>query len=433
MKKGSGFKKAQPLLFLTYTALVDYYIGNKIYQSSEENIQKRWLHASLFSNLGLLAIFKYFNFFTDSFADFMYLFGWHVDSLTINIILPVGISFYTFQTLSYTIDIYRKQFRPSKDIVSFFTYVSFFPQLVAGPIERASNLLPQIEEKRYFLKKSFKSGIFQIMVGLFRKIVIADNLGIYVDLIYGNVDIHNSSSLLLATTFYAFQIYYDFAGYSDIAIGSARIFGFNFNKNFDYPYFSKSITEFWRRWHISLSFWLRDYLYISLGGNRKGVYITYRNLLITMLLGGLWHGSSINFIIWGGIHGIVLSAEKFIFSVTKFKSFGHFGFIYTFTIVLFAWVFFRSPDLPTTITFFKNCFDFNFLMPYIGNIKNVINAILMLILGLLFDFYMNKSRLSLENYGGIISDFKFTQTSSLIIILICLFYSASENFIYFQF
>lgn len=229
--------------------------------------------------------------------------GWHVDQVTLNIILPVGISFYTFQTLSYSIDVYRNKLKPTKNIVNFFTYVSFFPQLVAGPIERAKNFLPQIETKRFASIHSFKEGIFQIFVGVFRKVVIADTLAVYVDLVYENPDLHNPSSLLVATVFYAFQIYFDFAGYSDIAIGSAKLFEFNFKRNFDTPYFSRSLTEFWRKWHISLSSWLKDYLYISLGGNRKGKTLTYRNLMITMLLGGLWHGSSWNFIIWGGIHG----------------------------------------------------------------------------------------------------------------------------------
>ncbi|WP_202964454.1 MBOAT family O-acyltransferase [Algibacter lectus] len=227
-------------------------------------------------------------------------------------VLPVGISFYTFQTLSYTIDIYRKQFKPTNSIISFFTYIAFFPQLVAGPIERASNLLPQIEKKRVLKKEWFNAGLIQILVGLFRKIVIADTIGSYVDTIYGDIGIYNSSTVVLATFFYAFQIYFDFSGYSDIAIGTAKLIGFKFNQNFNLPYFSKSLTEFWRKWHMSLSYWLRDYLYISLGGNRKGIKITYRNLMITMLLGGLWHGSSWNFIIWGGIHGLVLSMEKLI-------------------------------------------------------------------------------------------------------------------------
>ncbi|MGI9550951.1 MAG: MBOAT family O-acyltransferase, partial [Aurantibacter sp.] len=375
----------------------------------------------------------YFNFFTNSFADSMLMLGWEVDNLTLNVILPVGISFYSFQTLSYTIDIYRKNSAPTKDFVSFFTFVSFFPQLVAGPVERASNLLPQIERPRVFQKDWFKAGIFQILVGLFRKIAIADNLGIYVDSVYSNIEIHNSSTLLLATIFYAFQIYYDFAGYSDIAIGSAKLFGFRFNRNFDFPYFSKSITEFWRRWHMSLSFWLRDYLYISLGGNRKGIKITYRNLLITMLLGGLWHGSSWNFIIWGGIHGIFLSLEKLIFTFNKKKSFGALGYCYTFVVVLFTWVFFRTSSFSYAIIFFENFSKFDFWVPFIGDSNGMANTISMLSLGLCFDLFINRSRFPLEEFGKTINDLRFSFAISTIILVVCLFYSSSNNFIYFQF
>lgn len=250
------------LSLIIFSSFLDYYAGLKIAEAQNDKHAKNWLYVSLISNLGLLGVFKYYNFFADSFATAMNTIGWQVDELTLNIILPVGISFYTFQTLSYSIDIYRKNLAPTKDIISFFTYVSFFPQLVAGPIERASNLLPQIEQKRVFNREQFNQGILQISIGLFRKVVIADNLAIYVDTVYGNSELYNSSTLILGTILYSFQIYYDFAGYSDIAIGSAKLFGFNFAPNFNFPYFSKSVTEFWRRWHMSLSFWLRDYLYI---------------------------------------------------------------------------------------------------------------------------------------------------------------------------
>ncbi|UWX56111.1 hypothetical protein NYZ99_07365 [Maribacter litopenaei] len=300
------------LSLIIISSIIDYTAGLKIYNAETERQRKLWLIISLVANLGFLSIFKYYNFFVDSFVQAVGIFGWQPNDLTLDIILPVGISFYTFQTLSYTIDIYRRDFKPTNNILSFFTYIAFFPQLVAGPIERASNLLPQIEKKRFFKKEWFNEGIVQILIGLFRKIVIADTLAIYVDTIYSDTSLYNSSTILLATIFYAFQIYFDFSGYSDIAIGTAKLMGFKFHQNFNLPYFSKSLTEFWRKWHMSLSYWLRDYLYISLGGNRKGIKITYRNLMLTMLLGGLWHGSSWNFIIWGGIHGLVLGIEKFL-------------------------------------------------------------------------------------------------------------------------
>lgn len=421
------------LFLILFSSFVDYFLSNKIEKSINLKERKFFLLLSLISNLGLLGFFKYFNFFTDSFADLMSILGWEVDSVTLNIILPVGISFYTFQTLSYTIDVYRKKIKASSNIVSFFTFVSFFPQLVAGPIERASNLLPQIDKKRSYNYLLLKEGVFQMTMGFFRKMVIADNLAKYVDMIYENPELYNSSTLVLASVFYAFQIYYDFAGYSDIAIGVAKLFGFRFNKNFNLPYFSKSITEFWRKWHISLSFWLRDYLYISLGGNRKGIKITYRNLMITMLLGGLWHGSSWNFVIWGGIHGVVLCIEKYIFKALGKDNFGIIGFIYTFLIAVLAWVFFRSPNFDTSMLILSEIFSFNFGMPYIGDINIVITSIIMLLIGLMFDVYLRVKNISLEMIGGKLSDFMLSFLVAILVLLISLFYSTSINFIYFQF
>ncbi|MDO6491469.1 MAG: MBOAT family O-acyltransferase [Cellulophaga sp.] len=421
------------LSLIIFSSFLDYFVGIKLFEAVDEKKRKLWLYVSLFSNLGLLGLFKYYNFFADSFAVAMQGIGWQVDDLTLNIILPVGISFYTFQTLSYSIDIYRRTLEPTKNIVSFFTYVSFFPQLVAGPIERASNLLPQIETKRKFSRESFNEGILQISIGLFRKVVIADNLAVYVDTVYANSELHNSSTLLLATVFYSFQIYYDFAGYSDIAIGTAKLFGFNFAPNFNFPYFSKSITEFWRRWHMSLSFWLRDYLYISLGGNRKGIKITYRNLLLTMLLGGLWHGSSWNFVIWGAIHGLFLSAEKYSFSLLNIKNFNFLGAIYTYIIVIFAWVFFRATDVTQSFAIIKEICSFNFYFPFLGDISTMSVSLLMLTIGFILDFLLFKNGKSVEHLGRNMSNTKLTIILTVLIMLIILFYSTSNNFIYFQF
>jgi len=421
------------LSLIIYSSLVDYLIGKKIHKENLPQSKKRLLLLSLFSNLGLLAVFKYYNFFASSFSQLMLSVGWEVDSLTLNIILPVGISFYTFQTLSYTIDIYSGNIKPTNNLVSFFTYVSFFPQLVAGPIERAKNLIPQIESKRTFSIDYFKEGLLQIFIGLFRKIVIADNLGIYVDSIYSDVTIHNSTSLLLATIFYAFQIYFDFAGYSDIAIGSAKLFGFQFGKNFNAPYFSRSLTEFWRKWHISLSSWLRDYLYISLGGNRNGKIKMYRNLMITMLLGGLWHGSSWNFVIWGGIHGVFLAMEKFVFSKLNMKNFNFLGILYTFVVVLISWVFFRALSFSDSIFIMKKFVKFDFMAPFIGNINILAITFLMLLLGIGFDLLIKYFNVSLEKLGSKVSILTLSIFISVLILLTSLFYSTSENFIYFQF
>ncbi|WP_299122840.1 MBOAT family O-acyltransferase [uncultured Winogradskyella sp.] len=421
------------LSLIMFSSFLDYFVGQKIEQAIGEKNKKRWLLVSLCSNLGLLGVFKYYNFFADSFASTMSTMGWEVNDLTLNIILPVGISFYTFQTLSYSIDIYRGQIKASKDIVSFFTFVSLFPQLVAGPIERASNLIPQIEKKRNLNITLIKTGVFQIFIGLFRKVAIADNLGVYVDSVYANYEIHNSSTLLVATVFYAFQIYFDFSGYSDIAIGSAKLFGFNFNRNFNFPYFSKTLTEFWRRWHMSLSFWLRDYLYISLGGNRKGIVITYRNLLLTMLLGGLWHGSSWNFVIWGAIHGLFLSFEKYTFSALKIKTFNAFGYIYTFIVVLIAWIFFRASDLQSASIIVTEILSFNYGSLFIGDINAFVNAVLLISIGFLIDLKIFRSNVSLEDYGVRFNTVKLSIIVSIIILMLCLFYSTAENFIYFQF
>ncbi|HRZ86157.1 MAG TPA: MBOAT family O-acyltransferase [Candidatus Paceibacterota bacterium] len=421
------------LSLIIFSSILDYYVSILIENETNQKKRKAFLLISMFSNLGLLGFFKYFNFFTSSFAQAMSTIGWEVDTVTLNIILPVGISFYTFQTMSYTIDVYRKEINASKDIIAFFTYVSFFPQLVAGPIERASNLLPQVERKRVFNEKWFNQGVLQVSVGFFRKMVIADNLGVYVDTVYANPDYYNSSTLLIATLFYAFQIYFDFSGYSDIAIGSAKMLGFKFNRNFNLPYFSKSVTEFWRRWHMSLSFWLRDYLYISLGGNRKGIKIMYRNLMLTMLLGGLWHGSSWNFVIWGGIHGTVLCLEKFTFEKLQIKNLGVFGMIYTFIIVLIAWVFFRATDFESSIFIIKELFSFNYGMPFIGDINVLFNAISMLIIGIGIDIYLFKSNHTLEDIGGFIKKPILIVSVSVLVMLIILFYSTTNNFIYFQF
>ncbi|MFD2823591.1 MBOAT family protein [Lacinutrix iliipiscaria] len=420
---------------IVYSSYLDYFIGLKLHAETSDKIRKRWLTFSLVSNLGLLGFFKYYNFFTDSFAASMQLVGWEVDDLTLNIILPVGISFYTFQTLSYTIDIYRKEIEPTKDIVAFFTFVSFFPQLVAGPIERASHLIPQIEKKRVFKEKWFKDGLFQIAIGLFRKIVIADNLAIYVDSIYGDPEIHNSSTLLLATIFYSWQIYFDFTGYSDIAIGSAKLLGFEFNQNFNMPYFANSVWKSWRRWHISLSSWLRDYLFISLGGSKGSTLFTFRNLMLTMVLAGLWHGSSWSFVIWGAFHGFILILDRFLLAVFKRKDFGKIGYLYPYLIVLISWPLFRAQNLSEAVFIMKKMLFFDFKMPFIGDSNTVTTGILMLAIGFCFDLYLfnSKKEAPLEEIGSTFSTKNYSIIMTVIILLSTLFYSTSTNFIYFQF
>ncbi|MEM8509911.1 MAG: MBOAT family O-acyltransferase [Bacteroidota bacterium] len=290
------------------------------------------------------------------------MFGHQLEVSTLNIILPVGISFYTFQTLSYTIDIYRKQLKPTNDALSFFSFVAFFPQLVAGPIERASHLLPQFFKTYRFSYEQVKSGLLLMAFGLFKKMIIADRAAIIVNQVYNNPLEHSGHEVILATVLFAFQIYCDFSGYSDIAIGAARTMGFDLMKNFDSPYFSKSITEFWRRWHISLSTWFRDYVYIPLGGNKKGQYRTYLNLFIVFVVSGLWHGAAMTFVIWGAIHGVFIVIEKAIVSI-RTRMYGKretnglnslLGVPFTFFIVCLAWIFFRANSLNDAVTIVQN-------------------------------------------------------------------------------
>ncbi len=338
------------LFLIIVSSAVDYFVGQRLSKAKEAKKRKAYLALSLAVNLGFLVYFKYANFFIETFVDSFRLFGSELEHTTLNIILPVGISFYTFQTLSYTIDIYRREIKPTKDLLSFFAFVAFFPQLVAGPIERASHLLPQFHKIYRFDYDRVKSGLLLMGFGLFKKMVIADRAAILVNQVYNNPSAHTGHEVILATILFAFQIYCDFSGYSDIAIGAARTMGFDLMKNFDSPYFSKSITEFWRRWHISLSTWFRDYVYIPLGGNRKGKYRTYANLFIVFVVSGLWHGAAMTFIVWGAIHGLFIIIEKAMVSFRKKGS----GIIlgkkpskllsipFTFFIVCFAWVFFRA-------------------------------------------------------------------------------------------
>ena len=358
------------LFLIIFSSIVDFIVGKFIYKTEKKKKKKLLLIVSLVSNLGLLAYFKYTNFFIDSFINSFNFLGGSLESFSLNIILPVGISFYTFQTLSYTIDIYRGRLKPVKEWLPFFTFVAFFPQLVAGPIERASHLLPQFYKKYNFDYDRVKSGLLLALFGLFKKMVIADRVAILVNQVYNNPTEYSGVELSIATVFFAFQIYCDFSGYSDIAIGISRTLGFDLMKNFNSPYFSKSITEFWRRWHISLSTWFRDYVYIPLGGSRNGRWKTYANLFIVFLVSGLWHGAAITFVIWGAVHGFFIVIEKIVTEkpwtqtgiVAKFgKSYlGQvFWMLFTFAIVCFAWVFFRANTFADSIYIAKNLFIVN--------------------------------------------------------------------------
>jgi len=344
------------LFLIIISSAVDYFVGKRLYVAKKPTTRKFLLWTSLGVNLGFLVYFKYANFFIESFADAFRLFGTELEVSTLNIILPVGISFYTFQTLSYTLDIYRKRLKPTNDMLAFFSFVAFFPQLVAGPIERASHLLPQFYKTYTFNYNQVRSGLLLVAFGLFKKMVIADRVSVLANEVFNNAPEYGGYQVVVGTLFFAFQIYCDFSGYSDIAIGLSRTMGFDLMKNFDSPYLSKSITEFWRRWHISLSTWFRDYVYISMGGNRKGTSRMYFNLFFVFIVSGLWHGAAMTFIIWGAVHGVFIALEKALSKVRKsiYQNLRIqkesllpklFFILITFTIVCFAWIFFRANSL----------------------------------------------------------------------------------------
>jgi alginate O-acetyltransferase complex protein AlgI len=344
--------KMEYILLIVISTLIDYFAALQMGKTNRKKERKKYLILSICSNLGMLFLFKYLNFFNESLRFLFNNFNIFYDSSTFNLLLPVGISFYTFQTLSYTIDVYNGKKEPEKNLGIFALYVSFFPQLVAGPIERATHLLPKLHEQFDFDYKRVTSGVKLMLWGFFKKCVIADRLGFIVNQAYNNPE-SPSVSLVFATYFFAYQIYCDFSGYSDIAIGASRIFGYDLMVNFNRPYFSKSIKEFWKRWHISLSTWFKDYVYIPLGGNRTVKQRWWFNLFITFVISGLWHGANWTFILWGSIHGFYLLSSIWIKKwqkplIKKIKLslapliYKYLQVISTFHLVLFAWIFFRA-------------------------------------------------------------------------------------------
>ncbi|MFT4849527.1 MAG: D-alanyl-lipoteichoic acid acyltransferase DltB (MBOAT superfamily) [Polaribacter sp.] len=424
------------LSLIGFSTIVDFIIGLKINSSKTKRGKKYYLLISLIINLGLLGFFKYFNFFIESFKESINLLGLSFDTWTLNIILPVGISFYTFQTLSYSIDIYKGKVKPTNDFISFAVFVSFFPQLVAGPIERASHLLPQFLKKREFDYKTAVTGISLISYGFFKKLVIADRLSIYVNSVFKDIDNANSISLIFGIIFFSFQIYADFSGYSLIARGIAKLLGFDLMVNFNRPYLANSITDFWRRWHISLSTWFRDYLYIPLGGNRVTTLRNYYNLIIVFLVSGLWHGANWTFVIWGALHGayqvIYLQYKKFIVPKDTDNKIRHFISILTvYFFVTFAWIFFRANSLKQAIEYISKIFefDFSFNMVQISAGKGPFNlAISLLVIGLLYISYLLPKNLSFKRN---VTHIAFNVITILLIFLIGV--NGKAGFIYFQF
>lgn len=426
---------------LILVATTDYLIGNRLAATESNGGRKVWLVLSLVIDLGLLCYFKYTNFLYDSFAP---LFGAEPDSHHFDIFLPVGISFFTFQSLSYIIDIYRRRIEPLKRWSDYLFYISFFPQLVAGPIVRAADFIPQIHKEPHVSREEFGRGLFLIICGLLKKAVISDYISLnFVDRVFDQPLLYSGFENLMGVYGYALQIYCDFSGYSDIAIGLALWMGYHFNTNFDFPYKSATITEFWRRWHISLSSWLRDYVYISLGGNRKGKVRTYINLLITMFLGGLWHGANIRFILWGMMHGVALAIHKFLLSL--FPRLGKTGkdmkpawrvisIVITFHFVCFTWIFFRMGSMDGVrdmLTMITQEFHPEVIPQFLSGYREVVALIA---IGFLLHFLPQKWQRAVERSVAGAPLWVQTCAFALVLIVMTQFRSAGvQPFIYFQF
>jgi D-alanyl-lipoteichoic acid acyltransferase DltB (MBOAT superfamily) len=404
----------------------------------EEMISKRklLLFFSIAVNLGILAVFKYFNFFIDSMISLLSLFSINGNPSVLKIVLPVGISFYTFQTLGYTIDVFNRKIDPAKNILSFFAFVSFFPQLVAGPIERASRMLPQFLERKKFMYEHCITGLRLVLWGLFTKIVLADNLGVLSDSLFNVTNPISGLTTLLGVFCFAFQIYADFSGYSNIAIGLAKMLGYDLMTNFRTPYFSSSFGEFWHRWHISLSTWFRDYVYIPMGGNQGGSFKVSFNIFITFLLSGLWHGAQISFLIWGALHGIALIVEKRVY-INFYKWIrGPFVFL----IVVLLWIPFRAENVNHLMTLTKSLFDFQaYTFSNIHQIITDFSPFRFTLIFLIFIIFMRLEwSMKEKDFSSWISaKSRFTRISMyyflITLILLAGNFSVKPNFIYFQF
>ncbi|MGK7942722.1 MAG: MBOAT family protein [Crocosphaera sp.] len=431
---------------IIFSTLTDYLIGLGLENSQDKKLKKNLLLlTSLLVNLGILGFFKYYNFFIENINHVFYFLGQEINISSLNIVLPVGISFYTFQTLSYSIDVYQGKIKPTKDLIAFAAFVSFFPQLVAGPIERAAHLLPQFHRERKFNYNDSVDGLRQMLWGLFKKIVIADNCAVYANNIFNNSSDYSGSTLLLGAFFFAFQIYGDFSGYSDIAIGVARLFGFDLMQNFAFPYFSRDMAEFWRRWHISLSTWFRDYLYIPLGGSRGGIGMKIRNTFIIFLVSGFWHGANWTFIIWGAInaiyflplllsrknrHNIKIVAQGKLFPSPKEAL----SMAVTFSLTMLAWIFFRAENVGHALSYIQGIFHPSLLsIPDLPQRKNIVFLLLLIIYFVFIEWLGREKKYAIEKL--------FLKQNRLvrwiyyysIIYMIIVFAGQEQDFIYFQF
>ncbi len=433
------------LSLILLSTIVDYIIGHKIHDTDDDMCRKRWLWCSVIFNIGLLGFFKYYNFFIDSWVDLASTLGYTMKSTwTLKVILPVGISFYTFQTMSYSFDIYYRKLKPTKSFLSFAAFVSFFPQLVAGPIERASNLLSQISNKRHFSYAQSVSGLKLILWGLVKKVVIADALGPIVDDIFSNYGSYPSSTLLIGAIFFGFQIYGDFSGYSDIAIGTAKLFGIELMSNFKFPYFSRNIAEFWRRWHISLSSWFQAYIYVPLGGSREGKLKTIRNVFIIFLVSGIWHGANWTFVLWGLVHALIFIPVLLLGNNTKYKNtviaqdsllpsvkelLSIFG---VFFIVTMAWIFFRSESIGDAFSFIGGLTEFSSAPYFHPNGYRMVDYYILVVLFLCYEFIIRKDERAPFNFKNRYVRFL---VYAIMVFVMMLFYDSGidRSFIYFQF
>ena len=429
------------LSLIIFSTLVDYFVGRRLKIEHIQRKRKFLLWTSIIINLGLLGFFKYYNFFLDNFITAFSFFGQNIQSHPLNIILPVGISFYTFQTMSYTIDVYKGNFEATEDFIAFSAYVSFFPQLVAGPIERATHLLPQFYTKRTFDYSKSVDGMRQILWGLFKKIVIADNCAEYVNLIFNNSADYSGSTLVLGALLFSFQIYGDFSGYSDIAIGVSRLLGIDIMRNFNFPYFSRDIAEFWRRWHISLTTWFRDYLYIPLGGSRGGTYLKVRNTFIIFIVCGFWHGANWTFIVWGLLNAIYFlpllltgNHRNYLDTVAQGRKLLTLKesvlILVTFGLTTFAWIFFRAESLTHAIQYIRGIFHSSlFNAPEILPVP-----VIFLIIGLLMiEWFQREHQHGLEFCTSRIPRVFRWCTYLFLSFLIASFFGEGNTFIYFQF
>ncbi len=432
------------LVLIALTSFCSWLSGILIEKYRKNDKVARWISASnIILNLSILATFKYYDFFAQSFAD-IFLAG-RSDGLLLNIILPVGISFYTFQALSYTIDVYRGKLLPTKDVVEFFAFVSFFPQLVAGPIERATNLLPQFQKERVFDYESATDGMRQILWGLFKKIVIADNCAVYVDRVFNGYQNESGSILLIGAIMFAFQIYGDFSGYSDIAIGTSKLFGIRLMRNFNVPYFSRDIAEFWRRWHISLTTWFRDYIYIPLGGSRCSDAKIIRNTFVIFLVSGIWHGANWTFILWGAYHALLFLPLILLKKNRRYRTIVAedrllptpkeiVNILLTFLLVAIGWVIFRSDSIGSAVEYYRGMFETDtfrglymfFLLP-----ETRIKALFIVIM-IVVEWINRKNEHGLWLRPGISWYFRYPVYIAIVtsIIMYC---GSNQSFIYFQF